>query len=171
MVERVGSSPGDGPETPAVWAACYSTWTSTWKSADRPWQAGLCAGLAGQNRYPEYTMSGDFGLQEACKGECDRSGFSLSILLGLAANLPLTILGSMDVPRRQSGSLAAEENATAAGARSGESLATISGSVLRFAVRVVQSSKDPNAVDEGSCDGREDRIHPREADIEGFHFL
>jgi hypothetical protein len=115
-------------------------------------------------------MPGHVGLQAACKGECDRQEFSLSILLGLAANLPLAIPESMVAPQRRGGLLAAKENATAADAQSGESSATIAGSVLWFAVRVVQSSKDPNAVDEGPS-GPESRIQPREADIEGFHFL
>jgi hypothetical protein len=65
-----------------------------------------------------------------------------------------------------------KENANAVDVPSGESSVSIAGSVS-FAVRMVQFSKDPNAVDsdEGPFDGREGQIHPREADIEGFHFL
>lgn len=60
----------------------------------------------------------------------------------------------------------------AVGVLSGESSVSIAGSGW-FALRVVQSSKDPNAVDldEGPSVDREDQMHPREADIEGFQFL
>lgn len=77
----------------------------------------------------------------------------------------------MDVPQWHSALPAAGENANAAGATSGESEATDAGSIWRFAERVVQSSEDPDAEDEGLSGGHEGPIHPREADIEGFHFL
>jgi hypothetical protein len=98
--------------------------------------------------------------------------FLLSILLGLKANQPLAILGSMGAPRSRIGLRVDKGNANAVDVPSGESSASIAASIS-FAVRVVQFSKDPDAVgsDEGPFDGREGQTHPREADIEGFHFL
>jgi hypothetical protein len=61
--------------------------------------------------------------------------------------------------------------ANAGGTGSGESAATISESILRFAARVDQSSKGPAAVDAESFDDHAGQIHPREEGIEGFHFL
>lgn len=77
----------------------------------------------------------------------------------------------MGVPRWRSALPAAGENANAAGATSGESAAINAGLIWRFAELVVQSSEDPDAEDEGPSGGHEGPIHPKEADIEGFHFL
>lgn len=54
---------------------------------------------------------------------------------------------------------------------SGESAVTNAGSIWWFAERVFQSSKDLIAVGKVPSGDREGRIHPREEDIGGFHFL
>lgn len=81
------------------------------------------------------------------------------------------MLGSMDGHRWHSASLGVKVNANAENAQSGGSAATISGPILWFAARIVQSSRDPIVVDEGLSDGRAGPIHPQGADIEVFHFL
>lgn len=75
------------------------------------------------------------------------------------------------------GLLVVWENANAMDVTSGESVVSVvsvvtdAGSILWYAEGASQSSENPIEEEEGSCGGREDPIQPREADIEGLHFL
>lgn len=78
------------------------------------------------------------------------------------------IQGARVVHLSQSVAQEGAANANAGGTGSGESAATISESILRFAD---QSSKGPAVVHAVSFDGHASQIHPRQECIEGFHFL
>jgi hypothetical protein len=93
------------------------------------------------------------------------------MLLCLAVNPLGVIQGAMVGHLSQSVPLEVEVNARAGGTESGESAATVSESILRFAARVDQSLKGPAAVDAQSFDDHAGQSHPREEGIEGFHFL